>query len=384
MMGGRDDVAALMEQTMTKEQIIAERDAECSRAEAAKTQEAARLNPPTELPPTHTPYIPPPPTHAPYIPPPTPTLAPTPTPIPPELLSIAVEYDPTQTQRERSTPVSCAKSPNTTRELKITRLESPQQIADAQRNIFVVTTILTREMCSGQVRSEVVLEAQGDAAGDWTGYLAEWRTLDGVTVGHSSGPDFGLTLGAGQEPDYLRNRPLMVYMYDASMAELAPTPLPVNTPTPDETEIIFRYNPADYIRPRGQTEEYPKTLDLREQNIIISDVNGNRWQVAEVSIDRSCVKYIRRNSCSGWYSWHEILLSNNTRSWPDFTEYQARWEAEDGTTHVFTWKLRECGYFGNLPIHCGQQGKAQFFYLHPDTIERSWTVEIFDSYRRLQ
>ena len=391
--GGKDEYVDLIVGGSTKEQLIAERDKECALASQATDEREAGtsasygmpvatltqdpMSPPTPIPtPTITPFPTPRPT-----PTPTPTPAPTPTPIPVSLLSAVIEYDPAQTKRERG--IDCGQG--SIAQLKITPIPI-LPIADAAGNIFAVVEVRTSWLCNttgfgGGIRSELVLKPEAEY-GNWTGYVAEWRTPEGVTVGTATGPGFVLELQHYRQPEYLSDGPLAVYLYDGETANLAPTPLPVSQPTLDETEVTFRYDPADYIRPRGQTGGETKTVDLRDQNLTISDVNGNRWQVAEIDAYADCIsRYQIGGGCSTQGKVYRVELINNTRSHPDFTEYQMTMVSENGDALTIQWDpesaRRQSSVFSWDVI-----GEASFIIRTSNTSEQVWTVEIFDAYQR--
>ena len=398
--GGKNAYAQTLEQTMTRDQVITLRDKECS-----KIQTGQPTTTPYQLPWNATPYrIGPtksynqpqtlmrntPQAKLPRqegTPLPTVHLA-TSTPVPPAPPSTTLTYNPTQTKRERQSPVDCKKEPDGFQELKITPLNPKAEISDAKGNTFIMTAIRTwTRACRDGTGADLVLKPRyknQKPVGDWTGYQAEWRTLQGITVGYANPPQFTIELTREREPEDLKTQPLELILYDTTITELVPTQMPINTPTHDETETKFRYDPAQAVRPRGQTGEYPKTLDIKEQNTIISDAVGNRWKITNVHINNHCLKTQRynRDNCLQHGLLHTIELVNTTRSKPDFVEYQARWKAEDGTSGLFSWQPGECLSGYRWSRGCGQQGKAYFYYKQPDTTQRIWRVEIYDNYRR--
>lgn len=377
LLGGKDEYVDLLSAGATKEELIAERDREC--ALASPTPQATEASTPSAIgfpvstltpEPTPTPTVTPFPTS-------TPTPVPTPTPIPVSLLSAVIEYDPAQTKRERG--IDCGQG--SISQLKITSIPARPAIADAAGNIFAVVAVRTSWVCRSGIRSELVLEPEAES-GNWTGYTAEWRTPEGVIVGNASGPQFALELWQHAQPEYLSDGPLAVYLYDGETANLAPTPVPVSKPTPDETEVTFRYDPADYVRPRGQTGVETKTVDIRDQNLTISDVNGNRWQVAEINAYRTCItRYNFSSSCKTWGKGYRVKLINNTRSYPNFTEYRMTMVAENEEMLTSQWnpesaRGQSSEYSWNII------GEAYFGVRTTDTSEKVWTVEIFDAYQR--
>lgn len=379
MLGGKDEYVDLLSEGATKEELIAERDREC--ALASPTPQATEASTPSAIGfpvSTLTPEPTPSPTVTPF---PTSTPTPVPTPTPVSLLSAVIEYDPAQTKRERGIVPNCGQNQRDTTELKITPIQSLPAIADAEGNIFAVVAVLTKRLCDGAIRSELALDPQAEY-GNWAGYVAEWRTPEGVIVGNAYGPQFALDIWRHSQPEYLSDGPLVVYLYDGETADLAPTPVPVSKPTPDETEITFRYDPADYVRPRGQTGGETKTIDLRDQNLMISDVNGNRWQIAEIKAYRDCIaRFSIGGGCKADGKVYVVRLINNTRSQPDFTEYQMTMVSENGEMLSVQWNP-ESARSQTSEYSFDVMGVASFIIITDNMSEQAWTVEIFDAYQR--
>lgn len=253
-LGGKDNFALIMEQTMTRRQIIKLRNEECN----ASTATTTALTPYA----TYTP-IPKSPPYAAFTPGLTPTPTPNPTPVPPEARFLKIQYDATHTMNNRQDrlKLECGSFDGIKAGTEWSRTHNlrnhPDTVIDADGKIARVAHIEFAEsfkcgegpFWTTTVRTELVETGEPP---NLTGFTLELRDKEGglVTTKQADCDPCDGTINVvftwQDRPQDLFEEPAILLLYDNFTKGAQPTPTPEPAFLLGEKSATISINPEDW------------------------------------------------------------------------------------------------------------------------------------------
>ncbi len=383
-MSGKDAYARLLEQTQTRDQLIAERD------------EACNTPLPTERRPTAPPTISP--TSTAFQERKTPDT--TNTGAPPNMATnrfLELRYDASKTMNNRQAPAQRDCTGGSRRTILWPRTHDVRGekafIQDAQGITAQVISLefalvhpgrkFSDHQCPGnELHARATLEST--VAGyepDLTVYTAEWQNQDGNPIVRDSAHDgIAIKMAQDSQPEALYDQPARLLIYD----QYTPGAQPTSTPQPqvqpaqkqvdlliDSTDWEITLHTTDRDADSHWTVIRKESPDLSPKPHEIYDAADQKWRVVGIGV-------LEQHGKQGRYqdNWtdYTIVLGNTSRATANFTGYEVSlepWETDSSGGVSNHWQPPD----GPMPI-----GQAIFEIRIPTEMQGPLTLRIWDTY----